>query len=87
VPVPTGTELMSTAPEVPTVVITTLEAIVGAGEMVPEMVTLAIPEYAKALVERVIVDVAPKAAAGPRTRKAARTTVAIVLIVFISITW
>jgi hypothetical protein len=41
------------------------------------------PEYDGALVERVIVDVAPKAAKGPRTRKAARMTVAIVLIVFI----
>jgi hypothetical protein len=83
----TGEEPMSTAPDVPTVVMMTLEATVGAGEMVPEMVMLAIPEYDAELVDRVIVDVAPKAATGPKTRKAARMTVAIVLIVFISITW
>jgi len=78
---------MSTAPEVPVVVMMTLEAMVGAGEMVPETVMSACPEYDAALVARVIVDVAPSAATGPRTRKAASMTVAIVLIVFISITW
>jgi len=65
----------------------TAEEIVGAGVMVPETLMVICPAYWVALVERVIVDVAPKAAAGPRTRKAARMTVAIVLIVFISITW
>jgi len=78
---------MSTAPEGPIVVNTTEEAMVGAGEMVPEYVMVACPLKDSALAERVIVDVAPEAANGPRTMKAAKRTVAIVLIVFISITW
>jgi len=61
---------------------TTDEATVGAGVMVPEMVIGDCPEYDGALAEIVIV-VAPKAAKGPRTKKAASMTVAIVLIVFI----
>jgi len=74
---------MSTAPIGPLVVTTTDEAMVGAGVMVPKTVIGCCPAYDVALVERVIVDVAPKAAKGPRTRKAANMTVAIVLIVFI----
>jgi hypothetical protein len=74
---------MSTAPFGPLVVKMTLEGMVGAGEMVPEMVMFAIPEYDEALVPMDMVDVAALAASGPRTRKAARRTVAIVLIVFI----
>jgi len=80
--VDTGVEPMSTAPIGPFVVMTTLEATVGVGVTVPEMVMSACPEYVCELVVMVIAD-APKAAKGPRTRKAARTTVAIVLIVFI----
>jgi len=78
---------MSTAPAGPIVVMTTEEEMVGAGEIVPEMVMFACPEYDGALVPMTIVDVAPKAANGPSTIKVARRTVAIVLIVFISITW
>jgi hypothetical protein len=53
--------------------------------MVPEMVMSACPEYpfAGELVAMVIVAPAALAANGPRTIKAARMTVAIVLIVFI----
>jgi len=67
----------------------TFEATIGDGVMVPEMVTVACPETPDdgALVDRVIVEVAPKAASGPRTRKAASMIVASVLSVFISITW
>jgi hypothetical protein len=56
--------------------------------IVPETVTVDCPETPDdgALVDSVIVDVAPKAASGPRTRKAANMIVASVLIVFISIT-
>jgi len=82
----TGAVPMSTAPIGPLVVTTTDDATVGVGVMVPEMVIVACPVYDGALVERVIADVAPKAANGPRTMKTARMTVAIVLIVFISIT-
>jgi hypothetical protein len=70
----------------PLVVRTTDEATVGAGVMVPVMVMACPVVYDVALVERVIVDVAPKAASGPKTKKAARMTVANVLIVYISIT-
>lgn len=82
--VDTGVEPMSTAPIEPLVVMMTFEATVGVGVIVPEMVMSACPEYPPGgtLVEMVIAD-APKAAKGPRTRKAARMTVAIVLIVFI----
>jgi hypothetical protein len=41
---------MSTAPTGPRVVMTTDEAMVGAGEMVPVMIIVACPEYVGALV-------------------------------------
>jgi hypothetical protein len=58
----------------------------GAGVSVPVMVIIWPLVYEDAPVWTVIV-LAAKAAIGPRTRKAASSTVAMVLIVFISITW
>ena len=82
----TGCEAMSTTPDGPFVVRTTAELVdVGAGVTVPEMDMLAFPEYDEP-VWTVRVAPAAEAATGPRTRKAARRTVASVLSVFILIT-
>jgi len=77
---------MSTAPEGPVVVMTMFEGIVGAGVIVPEIVMFAVPVYEDAFVPIVIVAPAAEAATGPRTRNAAKMAVAIVVVVFISIT-
>jgi hypothetical protein len=84
----TGASPVSTAPIGPVVVTTTAEpALDGAGVTVPETWIVAWPVYVCALVVTVTVSPAANAANGPRTKKAASRTVAMVLSVFISITW
>jgi len=78
---------VSTTPTGPFVVTTTAEdELEGAGVTVPVIWTVACPEYDVAFGVAVIV-VAAKATVGPKTRTKATTTAAIVLSVFMSITW
>jgi len=78
---------MSTTPIGPFVVTTTLEeGLDGAGDTVPETWMVCCPEYDVALGVTVIV-VAANATVGPKTKTTATMTAAMVLSVFISITW
>jgi hypothetical protein len=78
---------VSTTPCGPFVVTTTADAeLEGAGVTVPVTWIVACPVYVDAPVATVNV-VAAKATVGPRTKTAAIRTVAMVLSVFISITW
>jgi hypothetical protein len=85
----TGTELVSTTPpDCPFVVITTLVFVeVGAGVTVPETCIVAVPAYDFWSVLTVTVSPAANATVGPKTKATATRIAAMVLSVFISITW
>jgi hypothetical protein len=88
VPVETAAVPVSTTPAGPFVVTTTaVFELAGAGVTVPVTWIVACPEYVDELVAAVTVTPAANASVGPKTSTAASRTAAMVLSVFISITW